>query len=276
MRTFPKPSRPLLRYHGGKWRLAEWIISHFPKHRVYVEPFGGGASVLLQKPMASTEIYNDADGEVVELFRVLRDPEQAAELKRRLILTPFARGEYEAAYELADTAVERARRTIVKSFMGMGSKAIWRKSGFDTRVNPEGFISRVNSFAAVADTLDVIVERLRRVVIEEGCGLELIQRHRERADALFYVDPPYLRSTYGGERIYRKTIGDEDHRRMGEALREVAGAVVVSGYASDLYDRELFPDWRRVELATLADGGTARTECLWLSPRVELQRDLFS
>ncbi len=72
-----KKKRPALRYHGGKWRLAPWIISHFPPHLVYCEPYGGAASVLIQKPRSHGEIYNDLDGEIVNVFRVLRDPDQS-------------------------------------------------------------------------------------------------------------------------------------------------------------------------------------------------------
>ena len=84
--------RPLLRYHGGKWLLAPWIISHFPAHRVYVEPFGGAASVLIRKERSYAEVYNDLDSEVVNLFRVLRA--QPDDLVHAIELTPFARDEF--------------------------------------------------------------------------------------------------------------------------------------------------------------------------------------
>lgn len=77
--------RPLLRYHGGKWKLAPWIINHMAEHKTYVEPFGGGGSVLIRKPRAYAEVYNDLDGDVVNLFRVARD--RGEELRQALALT---------------------------------------------------------------------------------------------------------------------------------------------------------------------------------------------
>ena len=98
--TVTKIARPALRYHGGKWNLASWIISHFPVHECYVEPFGGAASVLLQKSRSPLEVYNDLDGRVVSFFSVLR--ERPDELARLLSLTPYARAEYELSYEISE------------------------------------------------------------------------------------------------------------------------------------------------------------------------------
>ena len=114
------PTRPVLRWHGGKWRLAPWIISHFPPHRIYTEVYGGAASVLMRKPRCYSEIYNDLDGEVVNLFRVLRDEVSAEKLQNALRLTPFAREEFNLAYSPTDDSIERARRLTVVCFLVFG------------------------------------------------------------------------------------------------------------------------------------------------------------
>lgn len=117
------PTRPVLRWHGGKWRIAPWVIQHFGSHRVYVEPFGGAASVLLRKPRCHAEVYNDLDDMVVNLFRVLQDPAGSSRLLDLLRLTPFSRAEKDLAYEVSADPIEEARRLIVRSFMGFGTTA---------------------------------------------------------------------------------------------------------------------------------------------------------
>src|SRR5262245_6362382 len=117
------PARPVMRYHGGKFRLAPKIIAQFPPHRIYVEPYCGAASVLMRKERSFAEVINDLDGEVVNVFRVLRDRDQAARLRDLVTLTPWARAEFELCYEPSDDPVEQARRTIARGFMAHGSTA---------------------------------------------------------------------------------------------------------------------------------------------------------
>jgi DNA adenine methylase len=87
--------RPPTQYLGSKGRLAPWIASLLPGHRTYVEAFAGSAAVLFAKPPSPTEVINDRDGDLVCLFRVLRD--RGPELARALQLTPYARAELAAA-----------------------------------------------------------------------------------------------------------------------------------------------------------------------------------
>jgi DNA adenine methylase len=268
------PTRPILRYHGGKWLLAPWIISHFPKHRVYVEPFGGGASVLLRKERSYAEVYNDLDTEIVHLFQVVRDAGDA--LARALELTPFSRVEFNGAYRPSEDLVEKARRTVIRSFQGFGADGVHssHRTGFRSNSNRAG-TTPASDWVGYPDCLRLIIERLRGVVIEHRDAFELIPRH-DAADALFYVDPPYVHATrkrVDKARGYRHEMTDDDHRRLAEMLRAVRGKVVVSGYACDLYDRELFHDWRRVDREALADGARKRTEVLWMNFQPE--GDLF-
>jgi DNA adenine methylase len=283
------PTRPALRWHGGKWKLAPWIIAHFPAHRVYVEPFGGAASVLLRKPRSYAEVYNDLDDWVVNLFRVLRDEALAPRLIAHLRLTPFARTEFDAVREIgeaADDRVELARRLIIRSFMGFGSNAHnGRSTGFRANTSRLG-TTPSEDWANYPDALPALVERLRGVVIEHRDAIAVMAAH-DSADTLHYVDPPYVSETRSPAnkydlkyRMYRHEMDTTDHARLLDDLTRLRGAVVLSGYACPLYDDRL-KDWRRIETATYADGARPRTEVLWLNPAcwqrldVERRADLF-
>lgn len=269
-------TRPVMRYHGGKWRLAPWITKFFPAHRVYTETYGGGASILLRKQRAHTEVYNDLDGEVVNVFRVLQDPIHACELIRLTYFTPYARVEYEDSYRPDDDPVEQARRTIVRSFMGYGAVATTSNSGFRSGSRSSG-ASTARGWARLPAALEAVIERLRGVTIENRPATDILAQY-DAKDALHYIDPPYVLSTRnthgGGNCVYRHEMTDDEHRQLAALVHQLRGMVVLSGYASPLYDEELYADWQRFTKATRADSGAKRTEVLWVSPNAVVQPDL--
>lgn len=264
-------TRPVVRYHGGKWNLAPWIVSFFPPHRIYVEPFGGAASVLLQKPRSYAEVYNDLESEIVNLFQVLRDRKKAKELKRQLSLTAFAREEWEQCYARATTQLERARCMIVRAYMGFGSASTNPKhaTGFRASAYRSG-TTPAHDWANFPACIDAIVERLQGVCIEKRPATDVIKSH-DSLETLFFVDPPYVRSVREQRQrsVYKFELSDRQHRALAAVLREVEGMVLLSGYRCSLYDDELFPDWNWAERECLADGARARTEVLWLNPAAE-------
>lgn len=279
-RVSPSVTRPLLRYFGGKWQLRHWIAGHFPVHRFYAEPFAGAASVLLGKqPAPGGEIINDLNREVINLFRVMQDAALSAELMRRLEWTPFSRAEFSLSMQPCEDAVERARRLVIRSFMGievagvrgtasgmrMGNVALDRLGCDNKRTFRNTAVDWCNWKAA----LPTIRDRLARVMIYERDALEFI-RLMASSDCLLYVDPPYQLATrtraHGGSR-YAVEFAPEEHTKLIEELLTTPAMVVLSGYAHASYEPLEIAGWRRVEKDYRANmSPVRRTECLWISP----------
>ena len=268
-------NRPALRYHGGKWKLAPWIISHFPPHITYCEPFGGGASVLLRKPQSFIEVYNDLNELVINFFRVLR--EEPEEFMRMIELTPYSRQEFIESQQPCTNRLELARRFYIWSWQGRGRAGVQEPGGWR-------FMSRNTRGKTPVDDwsnnqhLWQVVQRLRCVQIENDDALTVIKRY-DGPDALFYVDPPYLQATRGerwSDAAYEYEYTDTQHIELSNVLHSVSGAVVLSGYPSELYD-DLYSDWIKVERGGQKDNAVRRdtVECLWLS-RIHGQQKLFS
>jgi len=258
--------RPPMRYHGGKWLLAPWIIGHFPSHRTYVEPYGGGASVLMRKPRSYSEVYNDAWGDVVNVFRVLRD--SGEELTELLTLTPFSRDEFMLTSERSDDPLEQARRTIFRSIAGFGSAAVNGKYATGFRANSaRSGTTPAHDWMNYPNHIKSFVTRLRGVVIENTDAWAVMLQHDSDV-TLHYVDPPYMheaRNMKRGNAAYEMEMTLEDHEILLNRLQELAGAVIVSGYRTELYDDKL-STWSRVDKAAKADGARDRIESLWLNP----------
>lgn len=265
------PERPLLRYLGGKWKMAPHIIKLMPKHRIYTESYGGGASTLLRKRRVAAECYNDLDSAMVNLFRVLQGEKTSGELLRRLFLTPYAREEFERCYEPPTDEIDWAAKTVSLSYMGFGSDSVTRgcRTGFRAKMSDMRALPSQH-WADWPDNLLTVIRRMRGVTIENVDAARVIERY-DAKDAPHYVDPPYVLSTRSamrnpGQHGYKHELTDEEHETLAGVLHECKGFVLLSGYDSDLY-RRLYADWSRVEFKVMADGAKVRTEVLWANPR---------
>lgn len=267
--------KSVLRYPGAKWSVADWIVGLMPPHKSYLEPFFGSGAVFFDKDPAPIETVNDLDGEIVNLFSVIR--EHPDELAAAVFLTPYSRQEYDAAWELLhsdeiDTlgSVERARLMLLRYWQTHGSSAR-RKTGWKNDVAGREAAYAVRCWNALPDWIMDAALRLKDAQIECLPALDLIRRFRS-PEVLIYADPPYLRSTRSGWQ-YRQEMRDDEHEELLQVLMEHPGPVMISGYDNALYNDRL-SGWEKLQHPAQATNGTPRMETLWVNFEIQLRLEL--
>lgn len=270
-------SAPPFPYFGGKQTLAERIVALLPVARHYVEPFGGSLSVLLAKPRSPMETVNDADGDLMLFWRMLRD--QPGELARVCALTPHSRAEHELSYQVPAglDELERARRVWVR--LTQGRSGVLRRTGWRHYANPHGGSGMPDYLGGYVGRLLPAASRLVGVSLECRPALELVGKYGTYEDVLLYVDPPYLGSTRCWGNQYAHELRSEDqHRELAQALQACRAHVVLSGYPSALYD-ELYDTWQAVRISAFTGNGRRgsqdRTEVLWSNRPLVQTMSLF-
>jgi DNA adenine methylase len=262
MRTTTRKLRPATKWHGGKWYLARRIIGLFDPHRVYVEPFAGGLSVLLNKPRAPVEIASDLDAGLIGFYRALADPTFREELRA----LPYNVETFNAAAVWVESSNPRVRATgvIVRHQFSRGG--LGRSFAWSDRLRG-GEPGDRHAWRTKLAELDALAGRLRGVRLLVAPAVEVIRQH-DGPDTLLYLDPPYVPSTRTARSAYRHEMTVEQHVELLDALAAVRGSVVLSGYHSPLYDDAL-ATWDRVERNMPNHSGQGRTkqrrvECLWI------------
>jgi len=261
-RSCPPPKKLVaFSWYGSKCRLVSRILPLLPNDAAcYVEPFGGSAVVLLSRPPAPIEYYNDLDSDLVNFYRVLRD--RPDDLIRALLLTPYSRGEYLHAWSRLDPSLsprasqlERARRLYVRCVQAFchgvagGKTPGWHSSG---RVDRPKFSSRSNWNAMLR--LPDVYERLRFVHLGNRPAARVIALY-DHPDTLIYCDPPY--PGYGRE-SYVHAMSAADHRSLAAQLHACKARVAISGFrssstastkstSSDHLMSFLYSDWLRID-----------------------------
>lgn len=247
-----KISHPLLRIQSSKFKISDWVLSFFPKHRIYVEPFGGCASILLNKSPSEVEVYNDLNQDLYNLFYILREPEQAQSLIDAIENTPFSRQEFKQAFRNTPNSIEKARRLFIRSQLGFFD------DGKSTDIQSGNLASCLESWNQQPKVIQYASKRLKNTIIENKDALDVIDFY-DSTDTLFFIDYPFSPehvSNYETELINK--------------LLYVKGKVILCGWDNALY-HNLLNEW--VKKKRIQPGRT-RDECLWVCPKTK-QFDLF-
>lgn len=256
--------KPILKYPGAKWNLAQWIISHFPAHAHYVEPYFGSGAVFFNKAPAKHEVINDLSGDVCNLFRVIR--EDGERLAALIEMTPWARAEFESTMGIrgvtnnTGNSLEDARRFLVRIWQGhagrLNMRTGWAHAG-NTDTSP------ISQWRGLPSKIIVTARRLQDAEIDNRPAVDVVRRYAD-SSAVIYADPPYLLDTRCDKGVYQHEMTDADHALLLDALDAHPGPVVLSGYHCALYNDRL-AHWHTREKQAQAEKGNTRTEVLWLN-----------
>jgi len=217
--------------------MTEIILGLFPsRYTTYIEGFGGGASVLLSKPIGTCEIYNDLYENVYSLMKVISSDEDFKKMKETLDKLYFSEqlhDEFKEDLLRNDlTLVERAVRFFYvarSSFNGIGGFSI----NLSTR---RGMSKSTSDFLSAITDLTNVHERLSRVVITNRDVFDLLQKYNNK-DTFFYLDPPYVQSTRRSSQKYAVDFTDEQHERLIDVALNSKAKILISGYDSPIYRR---------------------------------------
>ncbi len=303
MSAVSTPLRSPITYFGGKGHLARRIVALLPPHECYVEPCVGAGAVFWWKPRAPLETINDLAGDVVQFYRVLRDPVAFAQFSRLAELTPYAREEFEdcrGAWADDEDPVARAWAWFVSvrqafggatgAAAGEATRTGWRYSvgagmaagtagvagrgswGYSaSNANGTRVSSAVRKYLGVVERLPEIHQRLQGVQIECGDWRRVLAAYGD-AGACAYIDPPYVWETRRGDKRYAHEFTLADHHALTAALLASPAMVVLSGYRHAAVHGPLEEaGWERTDIdvpisAARHREGLRRVESLWRNP----------
>lgn len=264
--------KAILKYPGSKWSIAKWIISFFPSHHSYLEPFAGSMAVLLNKPRSNIETVNDLDGNVVNLFEWIRkDPEKLA---HAIYYTPYARKVYDTAFAtVPEDSFERAVNFYIRLNMGHGFRTNGEKVGWKNDVQGRERSYASQDWCNLPEKIMQAAERLRGVQIENRPAVELIKKFNHQK-VLVYGDPPYVLGTRHGKQ-YRYEMDDKDQNELLDVLIDHKGPVLLSGYDNDLYNDRL-KGWHKEVTTCYSQTCSKKKEVLWMNFEPLKQLELFN
>jgi DNA adenine methylase len=210
-------STPIIPWMGGKRRLAKHILPLFPEHSCYVEPFCGAAALYFLKAPVKVEVINDVNGELVNLYRIVRHHLEEFVRQFKWALTSRQIFKWlQITPEETLTDIQRAARFFYLQKMAFGGKVDGQTFGTATTTPPRLNLLRLEEDLSAAHL------RLSRTYIENLDWAACIKKY-DREHTLFYCDPPYW-----GTAGYGVEFGLHEYQRMAELAKSITGHMIIS------------------------------------------------
>lgn len=270
---------------GGKGLLKtkNFILENMPPHDKYVEPFGGGASILIAKRPVSVEVYNDLNSGLVNFFKTVSNEETFQKFYERVNKLPVSRGlfkEFCQNWHLSSDPIEQALRwfTVARQSFGGMFGSSWAIS---VNSSNSGMSMNVASWLSSIKGLPEVHSRMQRVTIENSDWRNILKSYNGKG-WLAYCDPPYVAETRKAGN-YKHELDNKDHKELVDTFLKYDGAIMLSGYDTPLYKPLIDAGWNKKELSVVctAAGRTRasglqgngkvseeqkRVEVLWRNP----------
>lgn len=231
-----------IKYFGGKGNQIKKILSHLPnrnEYNSYLEPYGGSGVILINKPKCDIEIWNDLDNELWSLYMVLKDKRLFEKFRFLAEITPYSEIIREQCIKQEPTDIVE----LAFKFWYVNRTSYNGHGGFNqsTTVVRRNMTKAVSDYLSSVSNLQPFYERWRTVFVYNRDALELIKKY-DKKGFLFYLDPPYVKSTRKSNAEYNVDQNDSHHENLIDLLLSIKNAkVCLSGYDNDIY-KEL--GWR--------------------------------
>lgn len=266
--------RQVLKYPGSKWNLSRKLVKMIPEHHTYCEPYAGSMALLFTKDPSPIEVVNDLDSDVVNLFQCIQ--QDSERLARLVMTTPYSREVYDSQFSGSGYAsrYQRAAGFLIKCWQGHGFRISGEKVGWKNDVQGRERAYALWNWYRLPEWIIEVAERLRMVQIEHRPALEVIWRF-DYDNVFMYLDPPYLLKTRSAKQ-YAHEMTENDHKELLENITQSKAKIMISGYASELYDNVL-EGWKRMEFCGTAEHHGKRTKVVWMNfnPEIQISIDDF-
>ena len=250
-------------YYGGKNRICDILNNLMPQSKIFIEPFIGSGSTILNRDRSEIEIVNDFDPAVSNLYKVLSDKNKGKELLGKMFQLPYDEKLFKTALEYQRenfkgiNDIDKALLTFVLVSQSFNNtRKQFSRGTYDT----ESYQRKIRN------NLPKIYERLQGVKVFNKDALEIIKEVADNPDVQIYLDPPYLHSLRGegADKVYFKEMEYIDHIRMLELIQDAKCRILLSGYHADkddLYDTYLLSHgWKSRELVKLVKSSQRKAE----------------